>query len=147
MDAVRTKKGMSILSEEPILRLEGLTKRFGSHVALGDITFAIERGEYVSLLGPSGSGKTTLLRSIAGFELPEAGKIFLSGQEITHANVHERGIGFVFQNFALFPHLSVRDNVAFGLRNGAMRLAEDEVRSRVLQGIAMVGLTGLEERG
>ena len=146
-NAVRTKKGMSILSEEPILRLEGLTKRFGRHVALGDVTFAVERGEYVALLGPSGSGKTTLLRSIAGFEIPDAGKIFLSGQEITRANIYERGIGFVFQNFALFPHLSVKDNVAFGLRNGAKRLPKDEVLSRVLQTIAMVGLTGLEERG
>jgi len=138
---------MSILSAEPVLRLEGLTKRFGSHVALGDVTFAVERGEYVALLGPSGSGKTILLRSIAGFEIPDAGKIFLSGREITRANIFERGIGFVFQNFALFPHLSVRDNVAFGLRNGAKRLPKDEVRSRVLQAIAMVGLTGLEERG
>ena len=138
---------MSILSAEPVLRLEGLTKRFGSHEALGDVTFAVEPGEYVALLGPSGSGKTTLLRSIAGFETPDAGKIFLSGREITRANIYERGIGFVFQNFALFPHLSVKDNVAFGLRNGAKRLPEDEVRSRVLQTIAMVGLTGLEERG
>src|SRR3984893_8774638 len=138
---------MSILSAEPVLRLEGLTKRFGSHVALGDVTFAVERGEYVALLGPSGSGKTILLRSIAGFEIPDAGKIFLSGREITCANIHERGIGFVFQNFALFPHLSVRDNVAFGLRNSASRVPESEVRSRVQRMIAMVGLAALEERG
>jgi ABC-type Fe3+/spermidine/putrescine transport system ATPase subunit len=147
IDTARTKKGTSILSAEPVLRLEGLTKRFGSHVALGDVTFAVEPGEYVALLGPSGSGKTTLLRSIAGFEIPDAGKIFLSGRDITRANIYERGIGFVFQNFALFPHLSVKDNVAFGLRNGTKRLPEDEVRARVLQVIAMVGLTGLEERG
>jgi len=147
IDTARTKKGTSILSAEPVLRLEGLTKRFGSHVALGDVTFAVEPGEYVALLGPSGSGKTTLLRSIAGFETPDAGKIFLSGRDITRANIYERGIGFVFQNFALFPHLSVKDNVAFGLRNGTKRLPEDEVRARVLQVIAMVGLTGLEERG
>ena len=147
IDTARTKKGMSILSAEPVLRLEGLTKRFGSNVALGDVTFAVQPGEYVALLGPSGSGKTTLLRSIAGFEIPDAGKIFLSGRDITRANIYERGIGFVFQNFALFPHLSVKDNVAFGLRNGTKRLPEDEVRARVLQVIAMVGLTGLEERG
>jgi spermidine/putrescine transport system ATP-binding protein len=138
---------MSILSAEPVLRLEGLTKRFGHRLALGDVTFAVEPGEYVAVLGPSGSGKTTLLRSIAGFDVPDSGSIFLSGREITRANIFERGIGFVFQNFALFPHLSVRDNVAFGLRNGARRLPRDEVRSRVQQVIAMVGLTGLEERG
>jgi spermidine/putrescine transport system ATP-binding protein len=138
---------MSILSEEPILRLEGLTKRFGSHQALGEVTFAVERSEYVALLGPSGSGKTTLLRAIAGFEIPDSGRIFLSGRDVTHMNAHERGIGFVFQNFALFPHLSVRDNVAFGLRNGASRVPESEVRSRVQRMIAMVGLAGLEERG
>jgi ABC-type Fe3+/spermidine/putrescine transport system ATPase subunit len=137
----------SALFEEPILRLQGLTKRFGSQEALADVTFAVERGEYVALLGPSGSGKTTLLRSIAGFEVPDAGRIFLFGREITRANIHERGIGFVFQNFALFPHLSVQENVAFGLRNGTARLPEGEIRSRVLQAIAMVGLTGLEGRG
>jgi spermidine/putrescine transport system ATP-binding protein len=135
------------LSEEPILRLEGLTKRFGSHVALGEVAFAIARGEYVALLGPSGAGKTTLLRSIAGFEPPDAGKIFLSGRDITRAPVHERGIGFVFQNFALFPHLSVMDNVAFGLRNGVNPLPEGEARSRALEAIELVGLRGLEDRG
>jgi spermidine/putrescine transport system ATP-binding protein len=135
------------LSEEPILRLQGLTKRFGSQVALDDVSFAVERSEYVALLGPSGSGKTTLLRSVAGFEVPDAGKIFLSGSEITRSNVYERGIGFVFQSFALFPHLSVRDNVAFGLRYGATRLPKSDVRSRVQQAIATVGLNGLEERG
>ena len=135
------------MSEEPILRLEGLTKRFGSRVALDDATFAVEHREYVSLLGPSGSGKTTLLRLIAGFETPDAGRTFISGREITRAAAHQRGIGFVFQNFALFPHLSVMENVAFGLKNGPTRTPADEVRSRAREVIEMVGLTGLEERG
>src|ERR1700722_16188693 len=138
---------MSILSAEPILRLEGLTKRFGSHQALGEVTFAVERSEYVALLGPSGSGKTTLLRAIAGFEIPDSGRIFLSGRDVTAMPAHERGIGFVFQNFALFPHLSVLDNVAFGLRNGAERVSEPEVLRRAREAIEMVGLKGLEERG
>lgn len=135
------------MSEEPILRLDGLTKRFGNRVALSGVTFCVERGEYVALFGPSGAGKTTLLRAIAGFEIPDAGKIFLAGREITHTPAHERGIGFVFQNFALFPHLSVMDNVAFGLRNGAERVPEREVRMRALETIELVGLKGLEDRG
>jgi spermidine/putrescine transport system ATP-binding protein len=141
------RKGQSILSAEPILRLEGLTKRFGSRVALDDATFAVEHGEYVSLLGPSGSGKTTLLRLIAGFDAPDAGRAFLSDTDITRTAAHERGIGFVFQSFALFPHLSVMENVAFGLKNGPTPTPADEVRSRAREAIEMVGLKGLEERG
>lgn len=141
------KGEIAVLSEEPILRLDGLTKRFGNRVALSGVTFSVENGEYVALFGPSGSGKTTLLRAIAGFEIPDAGAIFLAGREITHTPAHERGIGFVFQNFALFPHLSVMDNVAFGLRNGAKRVPEPEVRMRALETIELVGLKGLEDRG
>ena len=107
------------MSEGAILRLLGVTKRFGETMALDDITFSVNNGEYVSLLGPSGSGKTVLLRSIAGFEKPDDGRIFVFGQDVTRVPAYKRGIGFVFQNFALFPHLSVFDNVAFGLRNGA----------------------------
>ncbi len=133
--------------ENPILRLEGLTKRFGDRAALDKVSFAVNGGEYVSLLGPSGSGKTVLLRAIAGFEALDEGQIFLSGEDVTHGQAHLRGIGFVFQNFALFPHLSVFDNVAFGLRNGAQRCAEADVRRRVLETIELVGLKGLEGRG
>ena len=118
------------MSEEPILRLDGLTKHFGGQAALSEASFSVERGEYVALLGPSGAGKTTLLRTIAGFETPSRGKIFLSGQDVTRAPVHQRGIGFVFQNFALFPHLTVMNNVAFGIRNGVNRLPEAEVRTQ-----------------
>lgn len=135
------------MSESPILRLEGLTKRFGDNAALSSASFSINSGEYVSLLGPSGSGKTVLLRAIAGFEAPDEGRVVLSGQDVTRAPPHQRGIGFVFQQFALFPHLSVFDNVAFGLRNGAIRHSEAEVRSRALETIELVGLKGLEDRG
>jgi len=134
------------VSEEPILRLDGLTKDFGGQAALSEVSFSVERGEYVALLGPSGAGKTTLLRTIAGFETPSRGKIFLSGQDVTRAPVHQRGIGFVFQNFALFPHLTVMNNVAFGIRNGVNRLPEAEVRTRALEAIDLVGLKGLEGR-
>ena len=109
------------MSAEPVLRLEGLTKRFGSHVALGDVTFAVEPGEYVSLLGPSGSGKTTLLRSIAGFEIPDAGKIFLSGRDITRAPPHARarlGLAYVPEDRQVFPEHSVEDNLLIAAKNG-----------------------------
>ena len=127
--------------------MDGLTKRFGNRVALSDVTFSVKRSEYVGLFGPSGAGKTTLLRAIAGFDIPDAGRIYLAGRDITHKPAYERGIGFVFQNFALFPHLSVMDNVAFGLRNGIKRMPEPEVRSHALEVIDLVGLKGLEDRG
>jgi spermidine/putrescine transport system ATP-binding protein len=130
-----------------IFRLEGVSKRYGSMVALDAINLAVERNEYVSLLGPSGSGKTVLLRTIAGFEAPDAGRIVVNGQDVTDLPAHKRGIGFVFQNFALFPHLTVADNVAFGLRNRADPPSVDEIASRVNDVIKLVGLAGLEGRG
>ena len=135
------------VSESPILRLEGLTKRFGDLVALDRVSFSVNAGEYVSLLGPSGSGKTVLLRAIAGFEPLEGGRVHIAGEDVTRRPSHLRGIGFVFQNFALFPHLSVFDNVAFGLRNGQAAHAETDIRRRTLEMIELVGLQGLEERG
>ena len=135
------------MSNDAVLRLEGLTKRFSGRPALSEISFAVRGKEYVSLLGPSGSGKTTLLRAIAGFETPDAGSIILDGVEVTRQPAHKRGIGFVFQNFALFPHLSVFDNVAFGLRNRANPAPEDVVSKNVRETIDLVGLKGLEQRG
>lgn len=130
-----------------IFGLDGVEKRFGSHAALANVSFAVKANEYISLLGPSGAGKTVLLRVIAGFEEPDAGSVTLSGKDITNVPAHQRGIGFVFQNFGLFPHLTVFENVAFGLRNGAVPVAADEIRRRALQAIELVGLSGLEDRG
>jgi spermidine/putrescine transport system ATP-binding protein len=130
-----------------IFRLEGVSKRYGSMVALDSINLAVERNEYVALLGPSGSGKTVLLRTIAGFETPDAGRIFVNGQDVTNVPAHERGIGFVFQNFALFPHLTVADNIAFGLRHRQNPVSADVVAQRVAEAIKLVGLSGLEGRG
>ena len=131
----------------PIFSLEGVVKQYGSQAALDGVGFSAHAHEYISLLGPSGSGKTVLLRAIAGFEPLDAGRVILSGRDVTHVPAHQRGIGFVFQNFALFPHLTVFDNVAFGLRNGAKPLSERDVGIRVAEAIELVGLKGLEQRG
>ncbi len=132
-----------------VLRIENLGKSYGSKAALSGVSFAVADNEYVSLLGPSGSGKTVLLRLIAGFELPDAGRILFDGKDIASVPAHERGIGFVFQNFALFPHLSVYDNIGFGLVNrvNAPVTDADALRSRIMAMVELVGLTGLEDRG
>jgi ABC-type Fe3+/spermidine/putrescine transport system ATPase subunit len=132
-----------------VLRLYDVAKSYGGLRALDGIDLAIPGNAYVSLLGPSGSGKTTLLRVIAGFEAPDRGSVMLDGRRIDTVPAHQRDIGFVFQNFALFPHLSVAKNIAFGLENretGAVadrKVLQDKVRTI----IELVGLTGLEDRG
>jgi ABC-type Fe3+/spermidine/putrescine transport system ATPase subunit len=130
-----------------IFHVEGVTKRYGALTALHDIDLAVETNEYVSLLGPSGSGKTVLLRTIAGFEAPDAGRIMLNGRDVIRLPAHERGIGFVFQNFALFPHLSVFHNIAFGLANATNPPSTEVIARRVRDSIKLVGLAGLEDRG
>ena len=130
-----------------IFRLDQVSKRYGDTVALADVNIAVDHNEYVSLLGPSGSGKTVLLRTIAGFEAPDQGRIEVNGVDVTSLPAHERGIGFVFQNFALFPHLNVFDNIAFGLANRQAPLARSEIEKRVPEIIKLVGLEGLEMRG
>ena len=130
-----------------IFRIDGVTKSYGGVKALDSVTLEAGVNEYLSLLGPSGSGKTTLLRVIAGFEVPDSGRVFFQGRDITNLPAHERGIGFVFQNFALFPHLTVRQNVAFGMANGAAAVSPEEIAQRAQAVIDMVGLTGMEDRG
>ncbi|GAA5484206.1 ABC transporter ATP-binding protein [Haloferula sargassicola] len=98
----------------PLLRFENVTRRFGSFTAIRDVTLDIEKGETFSLLGPSGCGKTTLLRMAAGFDRPDEGRILLDGRDITHLPPDQRPVNTVFQSYALFPHLSIRDNIAFG---------------------------------
>ena len=96
--------------------LRGVTKHFGSHAAVRHVDLDIARGEFFTMLGPSGSGKTTLLRLIAGFEVPDAGTISLRGVDVTGKPPYQRGVNTVFQDYALFPHFSVADNVGYGLR-------------------------------
>ena len=114
-------------------------KRFGPFVALADVSLEVAEGSLTALLGPSGSGKSTLLRIIAGLEAPDAGSVLLDGGDVTKARPQDRGIGFVFQHYAPFNHMSVRENVAFGLR--IRKRPKPEVRARVDELLALVGLT------
>ena len=127
------------------IRLEQVTKTFdGRVVAVDDVTLDIAAGEFFSLLGPSGCGKTTSLRMIAGFEHPDSGRIQVGGRDITDLPVHRRDMGMVFQSYALFPHRTVAENVAFGLR--MREVPKPEIARRVKAALAQVALTGLEER-
>ncbi|MEA2676407.1 MAG: putative spermidine/putrescine transport system ATP-binding protein [Chloroflexota bacterium] len=132
------------VSSDSAVRLEGLTKRFGDVAAVDNIDLDVRDGEFFSMLGPSGSGKTTTLRMIAGFELPTSGRVLLHGQDATNAPPFERDVNTVFQDYALFPHMSVGDNVAYGLMikkvDGARR------KERVTDALRMVRLDGYEKR-
>jgi spermidine/putrescine transport system ATP-binding protein len=128
----------------PAVQLQAVSKRFGEHLAVETVTLTIAAGEFFSLLGPSGCGKTTTLRIVAGFEAPSAGEVFLNGVEITTRPAHLRKIGMVFQHYALFPHLSVFENIAFPLR--LRRTDAEEIRQRVAQALEMVRLPGLASR-
>jgi len=132
------------LARAPILQVQGLTKRFHPDFppVVQAVSFAVDQGEVFALLGPSGCGKTTTLRLIAGFEQPDSGQIWLDGREITRHPPEQRGIGFVFQDYALFPHLSVFENVAFGLRH----LRGKERQARVMEVLGLVGLTVFKDR-
>ena len=123
---------------ESFLRIRGLAKRFGGFTALREIDLDIPPGEFVCFLGPSGCGKTTLLRAIAGLDPADAGKIEMSGRDVTHAPPSERDFGIVFQSYALFPNLTIADNVAYGLVN--RKRPKSEIASRVSELLAMVGL-------
>ena len=128
----------------PLLRIEGVVKTFGSFRAVDGVSLDIAAGEFFALLGPSGCGKTTLLRMLAGFETPDEGRILLRGMDIGQVMPHERPINMMFQNYALFPHLNVRDNIAFGLRRAGM--AREQINRRVAEMVALVKLGGLEKR-
>ncbi len=129
---------------QPAVRLEGVEKRFGEVVAVAGVDLEIADGEFFSMLGPSGSGKTTTLRMIAGFELPTAGRVLLRGQDVTRLPPFERDVNTVFQDYALFPHMSVGENVAYGLVVRKVPKAERE--RRVGDALRMVRLEGYERR-
>jgi sulfate transport system ATP-binding protein len=121
------------------IETQRISKRFGDFSALDDVSLEVADGSLTALLGPSGSGKSTLLRIVAGLEMPDAGTVLIDGSDVTAARPQERGIGFVFQHYAAFTHMTVRDNVAFGLR--IRKRPRDEVRARVDELLALVGLS------
>ncbi len=126
------------------LRVDGVAKRYGAVVALGGVSLSVAAGEFLTILGPSGSGKTTLLKVVAGFEVPDAGRVTVGHADITDVSPAKRNIGMVFQNYALFPHMSVARNIAFPLQ---MRgVPKSEIDRRVIQVMALVELQGYGER-
>ena len=128
----------------PVLEFQGISKSFDRQPVLRDISLSVEPAEFLTLLGPSGSGKTTLLRLAAGFEHPDAGKVVLRGKEISHLPPYRRRVNTVFQSYALFPHLTVAHNVAFGLQN--LKLSKVEMHARASAALDMVQLASLVER-
>jgi putrescine transport system ATP-binding protein len=128
----------------PLLRFDAVVKKFGAVRAVDGLSLDIRAGEFFALLGPSGCGKTTLLRMLAGFETPDEGRILLDGDDIAQVLPHQRPVNMMFQNYALFPHLNVRDNIAFGLKRA--RMPRPEIAARVAEMVALVRLEGLEKR-
>ena len=131
-------------TDMPLLRIDAVVKSFGGLRAVDRLSLDIKAGEFFALLGPSGCGKTTLLRMLAGFETPDEGRIWLDGKDIAPVLPHQRPVNMMFQSYALFPHLNVRDNIAFGLKRARMPRAE--IKTRVAEMMALVKLEGLEKR-
>ncbi|MBL9215080.1 MAG: ABC transporter ATP-binding protein [Opitutaceae bacterium] len=127
-----------------MIEIRGVTKRFGSFTAVDNLSLSVRAGEFLTLLGPSGCGKTTLLRLLAGFEMPDEGVILLDGQDVSHLPPYRRSVNQVFQSYALFPHLSVRDNVGFGLR--MQNVPAPEAAARVAEALEMVSLREQADR-
>jgi putrescine transport system ATP-binding protein len=128
----------------PLLRIDAVVKKFGGFRAVDRLSLDIRAGEFFALLGPSGCGKTTLLRMLAGFETPDEGRILLDGRDIAEVLPHQRPVNMMFQNYALFPHLNVRDNIAFGLKRAGM--ARPDIDARVAELVTLLKLEGLERR-
>ena len=126
------------------VRVADLVKRFGPVHAVGGVSFDVRMGEFVALIGPSGSGKTTILMTIAGFERPTSGEVYIGDDRVTDVPPYRRGIGMVFQKYALFPHMSVWDNIAYPLR--MRRVPAAEIRRRVETALDVIQLTGLGAR-
>ena len=127
-----------------VLELSHVTKRFGDFTAVSDVSLAVDKGQILSLLGPSGCGKTTTLRMVSGFETPDEGSVFVSGQDMKGKRPYERNVGLLFQDYALFPHMTVVQNVAYGLKNRGHE--KRQIPARVNEMLELVKLTGFEDR-
>jgi len=143
-DSPKPEPQAAVVADMPLLRIDAVVKKFGPFRAVDRLSLDIRAGEFFALLGPSGCGKTTLLRMLAGFETPDQGRILLDGKDIAQVLPHQRPVNMMFQNYALFPHLSVRDNIAFGLKRAGMPRAQ--INTRVAEMVALVKLEGLEKR-
>ena len=132
---------MATDKKQPIVQLKGILKRFGEVVAVEKMDFDIEEGSMVTMLGPSGCGKTTLLRMVAGLEEPTEGDIFIKGVRINDTPIHKRNLGMIFQNYALFPHKTIYENVAFGLKY--RDVPKEDVKDKVTRALEMVRLPGV----
>src|ERR1700722_7362000 len=143
-DSPKPEPQAGLAAGMPLLRSDAVAKKFGAFRAGDRLSLDIRAGEFFALLGPSGCGKTTLLRMLAGFETPDEGRILLHGKDIAQVLPHQRPVNMMFQNYALFPHLSVRDNIAFGLKRAGMPRAK--INTRVAEMVALVKLEGLEKR-
>ncbi len=129
---------------EPIIRIEGVSKFFGKNPAVDRVSLDIGRGEFFALVGPSGCGKTTLLRMLAGFETPDAGRILIDGRDMAGVGANNRPVNMLFQSYAVFPHMNVEDNVAYGLK--IARKPRDEIMSRTQEALKLVKLAGYEKK-
>jgi len=135
-----------VSDSQPVIEFRDVTKRFGDVVAVAENNLAVRQGEFLSILGPSGCGKTTCLRMMAGFEQPTSGEVFIRGENVTGVPAYRRPVNMVFQHYALFPHLSVGDNVSYGLRQRSPRPSRGEVGKAVAEALDMVRLNGFENR-
>src|SRR5712672_2630321 len=143
-DDLPKPKPLAYTTDVPLLRIDAVLKKFGRLKAVDRLSLDIRAGEFFALLGPSGCGKTTLLRMIAGFETPDEGRILLDGKDIAPVLPHQRPVNMMFQNYALFPHLTVRDNIAFGLKRAGM--SRLQIDTRIAEMVALVKLDGMEKR-
>src|SRR5215204_7784318 len=126
------------------IQLKGVSKKFGDVAAVKNVGFTVEEGELVALLGPSGGGKSTVLRMIAGLEQPDSGHVHLDGTHVNHLPPRERQVGFVFQHYALFRHMTVAENIGYGLK--VRKTAKGKIRERVSELLQLIRLDGLESR-